>query len=154
MARHPFEAHTFPFAYRIAVPLLVHVSPLSHTASFSLLAWLCSGGAAAFTYLIARDLGLRPLPAGALAVSLAVSPTLLIASLRQGRNPDPSTALVLSAGVWLIMRRRYGWLALVLLVGALVRESTLFLAPTAYAYWAERWWDPRALRRALLVSAP
>lgn len=154
MARHPFGPHTFPFAYRVAVPLVVHVSPLSHTASFSLLAWLCSGGAAAFTYLIMRELGLRALPAGALAVALAVSPPLLVASLREGRNPDPSTALVLAAGVWLIMRRRYVWLAVVLLLGALVRESTLFLAPAAYAFWAERWWDPDALRRAVLVSAP
>ena len=38
MAQHPFEAHTFVFAYRVAVPWLVHVLPFGHTVSFSAIA--------------------------------------------------------------------------------------------------------------------
>ena len=46
MAAHPFAVHTFPFAFRIGLPWLVHVLPFSHTLSFELLAWLSAGGAA------------------------------------------------------------------------------------------------------------
>ena len=45
-------------------------------------------------------------------------------------------------------------LAAILLVGVTVRESALFLIPFAYAVWAERPIDSRALRRVVAVGAP
>jgi hypothetical protein len=54
MASQPFETHTFVFAYRVAVPTLVHVMPFSHGFSFSLLAWLFTAGCASLTYLLLR----------------------------------------------------------------------------------------------------
>jgi hypothetical protein len=152
MARHPFATHTFPFAYRVAIPTIVHVLPFSDAFSFSLLAWVCSGAAAAFLYLIMVELGLDELPAAGVAVVFAVSPGLLIASLRQGRNPDPSTVLVMSAGLYFILRRQLVPLAVTLFLGAFVRESVLFLAPAAYAVWARRLWDRDAARDTVLVS--
>jgi hypothetical protein len=154
MAQHPGASHTFPFAYRVALPWIVHVLPFSHQTSFDLLAFLCAGGAGAFLYLIMRALGLGPAMAAALGVAFALSPPMLVACLRHGRNPDPSTMLVMSAGAWLIMRRRLAALCVTLLLGAFVRESTVFLAPAAYACWARRPFDLSALRRTLLVSAP
>jgi len=41
-----------------------------------------------------------------------------------------------------------------MLVGALNRESALFLAPLAYALWAQRPYDRAALLRTLAVAAP
>ena len=46
MAREPFDPHTFPFAYRFGVPLLVHALPFSHEHSFTALAWLFTAGSA------------------------------------------------------------------------------------------------------------
>ena len=57
MARDPFGTHTFPFGYRIGLPLLVHVLPFGSTTGFLLLAWLAAGGAAAFAYLLMSELG-------------------------------------------------------------------------------------------------
>jgi len=154
MANDPFAPHTFVFAYRIAVPWLVHVLPFGHTLSFSLIAWLCSGAAGAVLFLLLERLGISRRVSVALAFVLVLSPPLLVASLRQGRNPDPLTVLVMVAGALFIVERRPRALALTMLIGALNRESALFLGPLAYAVWAERLWDRAALAKMLAAAMP
>lgn len=154
MAQDPFDPHTFPFAYRVGVPLLVHVLPFGHAFSFSLLAWLSSGACAGVAFALMRrfEVG-RPLAVG-LALCLATCPPLLVASLRQGRGVDPESVLVMLAGALAIAGRRPLAFGVVVAIGALVRESALFLVPFAYAVWAERPWDPAAARRTALASLP
>ena len=154
MARDPFATHTFPFAYRIGVPGLVYLLPFGYELSFSLLAWLSSGAAAGLAYVLMRrfDAG-RPLAAG-LSLCLATCPPLLAASLRQGRSVDPESLLVMFAGTLAIAARRPVALGIVIALGALVRESALFLVPFAYAVWAGRPFDLAAARTVALASLP
>lgn len=154
MAADPGAPHTFPFAYRIAVPYLVHVLPLDHDLSFSLVAWVCSGAAGAFLYLLMERLGVSRRLSVALALAFAVSPPFLVDSLRQGRNPDAYTALVMCAGVYFIVARQRVALLVTVVLGALNRESALFLLPLAYALWTDRWWNPRLLRDVVLLGLP
>ena len=154
MASDPFDPHTFPFAYRIAVPLLVHVSPLDRTPTFQLLAWLSCAAIAALAYVLMRRFDIGKLLSGSLSVCVAVSPVLFVVSLRQGHNVDPESVLVMFAGALAIVDRRPVVLAAIVLVGATVREAALFLVPLAYAVWAERPWDPKALRQTLLIAVP
>lgn len=154
MAQHPLATHTFPFAYRIGLPWLVHVLPLAHTDSFLLLAWLAAGGAGAFAFALMRSLDAPAAVAGPLAFALVVSPPLLLVALRDGRNPDAATMLFMMAATLLVVRRRPRALALVLLVGVCFREAVLFVIPLAYAVWAVRVWDRRVLLRVLAVGAP
>ncbi|HEX5309304.1 MAG TPA: hypothetical protein VFW38_09525 [Solirubrobacteraceae bacterium] len=154
MAQHPFGTHTFPFAYRIGLPWLVHALPFSHTTSFLLLAWLAAGGAAAFAYALMRALDAPAAVAGPLAFALAVSPPLLVVALRDGRNPDAVTVLLMMAATLLVVRRRLPALAATLLVGVLFREAVLFVIPLAYAVWAGRLWDREAALRTLAVGVP
>jgi hypothetical protein len=154
MAEHPGATHTFVFAYRIAVPWLVHVLPFDHDLSFSLIAWVCSGAAGGVLFLLLEHLGISRRISIPLAFVLVLSPPLLVASLRQGRNPDPLTVLVMISGALFILRGQPRALAATMLVGALNRESALFLAPLAYAVWARQPWDRDALVRMLAVAAP
>ena len=154
MADEPLEPHTFVFAYRIAVPWFVHVLPLDHTLSFSIIAWLCSAAAGAVLFLLLEELGISRRVSVPLALLPAVSPPLFVASLRQGRNPDLLTALVMVSGALFIVRRQPRALAATMLVGALNRESAVFLAPLAYALWAQQPWDRAALMRTVAVAAP
>jgi hypothetical protein len=153
MATDPGAPHNIPYAYRIAVPWLVHVLPFSHTFSFSLLAWLAAGASGGVLYALLRDFDIGSRLSVALAIGLVVSPPMLVVSLRQGRNPDAASVLVLLVGALFIVRRRRIGLALTLIVGVLVRESTLFLIPMAYAYWAEKPIDAAALRDTAAVAA-
>jgi hypothetical protein len=154
MAQHPFATHTFPFAYRIGLPWLVHVLPFSHTTSFELLAWLAAGGAAAFAFALMRRLDVPVAVAGPLAFALAVSPPLLIVALRDGRNPDAVTMLFMMAATLLTIERRPRALAATLLVGTLFREAVLFIIPLAYVVWATVAFDRTAALRVLAVGAP
>jgi hypothetical protein len=154
MADDPFATHTFPFAYRLGLPLIVHILPFGHTASFSVLAWLAAGGSAAILYVLLRRYEVPVWLAVALGLLLALSPAMLVVSLRQGRNPDAVAVFAMFAGSLCVVDRRSGAFAVVLLLGSLVRETTLFLIPFAYAMWAERPFDSSALRRVALASAP
>jgi hypothetical protein len=154
MAQDPFAPHTFVFAYRVAVPWLVHVLPFEHELSFSVVAWVCSGAAGAVLFLLLERLGMSRKVSVPLALVLVLSPPLLVASLRQGRNPDPLTVLVMVTGVLVIVQRRPKALAVVMLIGALNRESALFLGPLAYAVWAQRPWDRNALFQVAAASVP
>jgi hypothetical protein len=154
MARDPFGTHTFPFAYRVGVPGLVHLLPFGNTFAFSVIAWLASGAAGGLAYVLMRRFGVgRPL-AAALALCLATCPALLVASLREGRSVDPASVLVMFAGALAVVDRRPAALGAVVAVGALVRESALFLVPFAYAAWAARPWDAKAARTVALASLP
>ena len=154
MADDPFGTHTYVFAFRIAVPWLVHVLPFSHDVSFSALAWLFSGAAAAVLFVLLERLAIARRISVPLALALALSPPLLVASLRQGRSPDALTVLVMVTGALFIVERRPVPLAVTMLVGALNRESALFLAPLAYAVWAERVVDLRVLRTVAAAAVP
>ncbi len=154
MARHPFAAHTFPFAYRIGPPTLVHLLPFSHEFSWSLLAWLCTGASAGVAYALMRRFGAERWLAAGLALCLATCPPLLAASLRQGRGVDAESVLVMLAGGLAIAARRPAALGVIVLLGALVRESSLFLVPFAYAVWAERPLDWRAAREVGAAAVP
>lgn len=154
MAAHPFATHTFPFAYRIGLPWLVHALPFSHTTSFELLAWLAAGGAAAFAFALMRRLDAPAAVAAPLAFALAVSPPLAIVALREGRNTDAVTMLFLMAATLLVVQRRPHALAATLLVGVLFREAVLFVIPLAYAVWAVRVWDRDVAVRVLAAGAP
>jgi hypothetical protein len=152
MATHPGAAHSFPYAYRIAVPWLVHALPFSQVASFELLAFVAIAASGAALYALMGEFEIPGRLAGALAVGLAVSPTLLVALLRNGRNIDPATILVMILGCLFIVRRQRLALALTLVIGVAVKETSLFLIPLAYAIWAERPLDLDALRDVALVS--
>jgi hypothetical protein len=154
MAERPFETHTFPFAYRVLVPTLVHLSPFGNTISFSILAWLASAACGTVAYVLMRRFQIRPWLAAALAICLVVSPHLLLASIRQGRSVDPETVLVMLAGGLAVADRRPLALAAIVAVGATVRESALFLIPFAYAYWATRPVDRKAATEAIAAGLP
>jgi hypothetical protein len=152
MASHPGGPHNIPYAYRIVVPWLVHVLPFSHAASFTLLAWLAIGASAGAMYALLTEFDIDPRLALGLTVGFALSPNFLAVLVRHGRDIDPASVLVLTLGCLFIVRRQRVALAVTILLGVTVRESSLFLIPLAYAVWAERLFDRDALRDTLLTG--
>jgi hypothetical protein len=154
IAQDPGATHTFPFAYRIGVPTLVHVLPFDSTFSFSAIAWIATAACGGLMFVLLRRFGVSRWLAAALSLCLVLCPPLLVVSLRQGRGVDPASLLVMIAGALAIVDRRPVALAAIVLVGAFVRESSLFLIPFAYAIWARRLWDRDAARDALASGVP
>jgi hypothetical protein len=152
MADHPGGAHTFPYAYRVALPWLVHLLPFSHATSFRLIAWVALGLTGGVLYALLQDFQVQPRLALGLALGTLLSPTLLVALLRNGRSVDPLSTLAVTLGVLCIVRRRRLALAVVLALGVAVKETTAFIIPFAYAAWAERPIDRRAAVDTFLVA--
>ncbi len=152
MAAHPGAAHSFPYAYRIAVPWLVHVLPFSQVTSFQLLTLVCIGAAGAALCALMREFAIPEWIAWLLALGFAISPNLLVVLLRHGRSIDPATTLVMIVGTLFIVRRRRLSLAITLLIGVAVKETSLLLIPFAYAVWARQLFDRAALRDTALVA--
>jgi hypothetical protein len=155
MATHPGAAHSFPYAYRIAVPWLVHVLPFSQTTGFQLQALVCIAVAGALLYTLLQSFSISGVLALGLALGFSISPNLLVVLLRHGRSIDPATTLVMVAGALFIVRRQRLALAITVLIGVAVKETSLFLVPFAYAVWARRPLDREAARdTALIAIAP
>ena len=153
MATHPGGPHTFPYAYRVAVPWIVHVLPFTHATSFTLLALLALAATGGVLFTILRDFGVGSTLSTWLMIGLVLSPPALVVLLRNGRNVDPESLLILTLGTLFILRRQRLALAITMFIGAAVRESSMFLVPFAYAVWAERPLDREALRDTAYVSA-
>lgn len=153
MAVHPGGPHNFPYAFRVGLPLLVHLLPLPHRSGWELLALLAAGVAGGALFALVRRHGLGAVPAAVLCVAFALSPPVLVILLRNGRGVDVAAIAVVSLGCLCIVTRQRLALALVLLAGATVHESCLFVIPLAYALWARRPLDRAALRDTVLVAA-
>ncbi len=153
IASHPAGPHNFPYAFRVGLPYLVHALPFSHAFSWELLALLAAAGAGGALYALLLEFGTDGTLAAWLAVGFSVSPTLLVVFLRNGRGVDAAAILVITLGCLFIVRRQKLALAVTLLVGATVHESCLFMVPLAYAVWAERPLDLRALRDVAIIAA-
>jgi hypothetical protein len=153
MAAHPGGPHNFPYAYRVAVPWLVHILPFPELVSFTALAWLGIAAAGAVLFALLREFDVDARLAGWLSVGFVLSPTLLVVLVRNGRSIDPASVLVMLLGCLFIVRRQRLAFAVTLLIGVATRESTLFLIPFAYAMWARRWLDREAVRDLALTCA-
>lgn len=152
MATHPGGPHSFPYAYRVAVPWLVHVLPFSEPVSFQLQALLGIAACGAAMYVLICEFDTARWLGVALAVALTISPNLLVVLLRHGRSIDPAVTLVMILGTLFIVRRNLFALAATLVIGAAVKETSLFLIPFAYAVWARTPVDRAALRDTALVA--
>jgi hypothetical protein len=152
IADHPAGPHNFPYAFRIGVPYVVHALPFSHAFSWQLLAVLAAAAAAGALFALLREFEIGDALATWLCVCFVVSPPLLVVFLRNGREVDAATILVITLGCLFIVRRQRLALALTLLVGATVHEACLFLIPLAYAVWAQMrcatWRSRRWCRRS------
>ena len=153
MASHPAGPHNFPYAFRVGPPGLVHLLPFSHAVSWQLLALAAIAVAGGALFAILREFGTNPALAVGMCVGFAGSPVLLAVLLRNGRGIDAAIIAVMTLGYLFIVRRQLVLLSVTLMVGTTIHESCLFLIPAAYAVWAERLLDPKALRTTLWVGA-
>jgi hypothetical protein len=128
------------------------VLPFSHAASFTALALVAIAAAGGAMYALLEEFDVPPGLALALVIGFVLSPTLLVVLPRHGRSVDPASILVMVLGCLFIVRRQRVALAITILVGAGVHESSLFLIPLAYAVWAERLLDGRALRDTIMTG--
>ncbi len=126
----------------------------SASAAFSLLAALAVFLTGVVVHALCRRAGFsRELALTGLLLYFTVS-FAAKNSLHDACGADPLALLAVTLAIYLTLARRDALLALVLVAGVLVKESTLFVAPLVYTLRARRLVDWPALGPALLVGAP
>ncbi len=151
MADAPTAPHNFPYAYRIAVPWLVHVLPFRHIVSFTILGLLTAAVSGGALFALLRHFDVEQRLAAGLTLGFTLSPVLWVVVIRHFISIDPASLAVMILGVLFIVRRQRLALLICLTIGTAVRESTMFLVPFTYLYWAERPLDRAAFRDTVLT---
>jgi hypothetical protein len=152
MARDPGTFVDPPWGYRILMPWLVAALPGSTELGFAAVTVVTVSAAAALLFaLVRRTLGATPawwsvaffLVSGATAGALG-NPYLV----------DPLAFLFVIAGFLLAFTRHWIWLALLLAVGVLAKETVLFVVGVALLVGL--WTVPRARlwQLAAVIAAP
>jgi hypothetical protein len=151
MADHPGGPHNFPYAYRVAVPWLVHLMPFSDVVNFTILGLAGIAAVSAGMFVLLREFAIGHKLATGLTVGFALSPVLWLDILRHFQSIDTASVLVMILGVLFTVRRQRVALLITLTLGTAVRESTMFLVPFTYLYWAQRPIDRDALRDTVIT---
>jgi hypothetical protein len=155
MALHPVGSfHIAPWSWRILVPALVRYLPMRPDNGFELVALTSIALTGFLVFLVARNWGFSQ--------ELAILGLLLYFSMSYATKfnikdfwlTDSIAILCATAGILALQSRRLYSFAGCMLLGALAKESAIFIAPLCYTFTAERRWDLRALGRTLALAAP
>lgn len=155
MASAPLGSfHIAPYCWRLGVPLVASLLPLSLQANFLALAVACVALTGICLYYLARRIGY--------ARRLALVAMFMFFSLRWGPGfvladfwlPDSAGFLLTCAALWCLLAGRDGLFAVVLALGVMVKESVLFTLPLYYTLRCEHTVDLPLARRTLVVAAP
>ena len=155
MAESPSVFTMPPFGYRLGVPLVAHLLPVSIEVAFFVIT--CTSLLACFVlaYLLFRTFGFGH-GLSLLGMSFVAAAPEVSRYLGNYFLVDPAAVAFATA---LLLGIERGWplgrLAFLLLIGSLIKESVLFVLPVLYVKLAEeRWIDRRAARMTILVASP
>ena len=136
-----------PFCYRLLGPFLVGLLPFPEAAAFRWLTTLALFGLAALFYrfLLAQQVA-PPWAAMATAALMLGRSTVGFVAWDHFQLNDALSLLQIVGLFWLMQRRRWGWFALLLTLGALTRETALLMLPVLPIFL----WETQSERRELL----
>lgn len=127
MASH-LPVREYPYDYRVLIPWLVSVLPVPHAAGFAVITFLSLAATLWCLHLYLQADGLSP---GYVLFALLLFATGygVTFNLYHDRLIDPAAIACLSGGLVLMQRQKTAWFSLLLTIGVLCKESTLFLIP-------------------------
>ena len=159
MALHPFgpayAIHQAPYGWRILTPLLVHLLPVPPLPAFFVLNWIALCAVGPFLYAWLRHEGRGHGPALLAALAFYGLYWAVWFYLWDPLAVDGLAMASMAAGLYLIAVGADGWLAVLLPLAVLDKESSLFLLiPFAIRLAADRLPAGRSLARLALVAGP
>ncbi|MFH1755912.1 MAG: hypothetical protein ABIA59_09435 [Candidatus Latescibacterota bacterium] len=152
MADKPLQPYAPPYCYRLLMPTIAGALPFTLAVNFYLLTLLFTIGTGILLFYVMRDIGMSDFD--------SFMGVVLFYSLNWGTKfvlfdfwlTESALFFFAVLSLWMILRRRDGWLVLSLCMAVLSKESALFLLPLIYTLRARRLFDGAALLRAAVVS--
>jgi hypothetical protein len=155
MAENPVgDFHIAPFCWRIGVPLLAKILPMDMEESFSMIAFMSIWVTSIGMYYCARKSGLPYWAGIATALLFFTQGWFVRANLWNIWKPDPLAGCVSVLAICAILHRKVVLVAIALLLGVMVKESVLFVAPLHYTLLARRLVDWRLGMKTVLAALP
>ncbi len=150
----PFGFHIAPYGWRVLAPALVWVMPFSAQLGFQLVSIATVWATGVAVWVLLRRLGFAaPIAVAGLllyfAVGYATKWTLFDFWLT-----DPLAFLLATCAVLLALSGRDVGFAVCLALGAMAKESVIFVAPLAYTLRAARPWDRSLAVRTIGATLP
>ncbi len=139
--------------YRVLVPWLVSVLPVSVNLGYLLVSALSVAAAGPLLSLLLRDLGFAP-AARTAGVVLYLASFAPLYNCYNYALPDPVAMAVLLLASRALVRGRDLELAAWLAAGVVTKEVVLFLVPVRFLWRKASWTDLREAGRTAAVAAP
>lgn len=154
LASHPFDMPVAPFRWRLLVPLMARALPFDTATSFQVLSigavWLT----AVAMFVLLRRIGFDDCLAGAGMLLFLTFGWLTGYPLYDVWLPDAMVCLVIVVLAIAALDRRPVLFAVLLVLGALMKEQALIAAPLWYTLNTDRLLDRRRLVMTTLLCLP
>ena len=149
MIEGDFDSAPNPFKYRVLVPAIGKVIPLSPTASLKAIAYVSLFLAYLFALLACRKLGLGLL-ASFFGLFVLYSSTWHLYNFHNPYLTDAFQLMALSLMFYALVLKRFSVFSLGAILGVMARETTLFLVP---AWVITRQWRNLGLVLVIVFAA-
>ena len=151
---NPFGYGKAPFNRRILTPLLAQVLPFDIQRNFQVISFFGIFGTGVAAYYLVKAFGL--------SAALATTGMLMFFSMRWATEfiiadfwlSDALSYLIMVLCVYCIVTNRDALFALLLVIGALNKESIILVAPLLYTFRARGLVDLSAAARTVVVTLP
>lgn len=152
MANHNLGFHIAPFCWRIFVPFLASILPFELLINFKLI-----------TLISVTLTGFLVYKIGSLIFAdkiLSLSIMLAYFSISWATKfviydfwlPDAFAILLMTAGIYSILKKNDFVFLILMVIGALTKESVLFVLPLFYSLRAKEFFDYQIFKRTILIS--
>jgi len=154
MAHQPFNFFIAPFCWRILVPLLASLLPFEISYNFVLINFIALWASAVILYFLFRKMSFSKY--------LSFSGMLFFFSLGWIARyniynfwlVDSMLYLFLTILLWALFADRNILFSFLLMIGVMVKESILFVAPLYYTFRAIKLWDRKCFFRFCWIILP
>lgn len=134
MALNNLDFHIAPFCWRILVPILASVLPFELSINFQLIAFFSVVFSGYFVFLIARKIFEDDLIAFGMMLAFYSLSFAAKNAIHDFWLPDALVIFLISAGIYSILAKNNFAFLLIIILGALTKESVLFIIPLYYTF--------------------
>ncbi len=152
MAISQLDFHIAPFCWRILVPFLASILPFELSVNFQFISFI----SLIFTGYFVFKIGEKIFNDSKLAFAMLISFYSLSFSTKFVIHdfwlPDAFANMLIAAGIYYIIIKKDQLFLIVMIIGAITKESVLFTLPLYYTINTKKFFDRHLLKQTILIS--
>lgn len=150
MALNNLDFHIAPFCWRILVPILASILPFELSINFQLIAFFSIAFSGYFVFLIGRKIFENDVIGFGMILAFYTSSFAVKYPIHDFWLPDALVIFLISAGIYSILIKNNLTFLLIIVLGALTKESVLFIIPLYYTLNTKQIFDKKLLFRTFV----